>query len=75
MSAVDVETEVAGNVWKLVAAPGHSVQAGEVLLILESMKMEIPVEAPAAGTLLEFTVQEEEQVEEDQVVARIELSS
>ena len=43
-----------------------------VIMILESMKMEIPVEAPAAGKLVELKVSAEDQVEEDQVVAVVE---
>ena len=47
---------------------------GDVVMILESMKMEIPVEAPADGTIAELLVQEEDQVEEDQVVAVIDVN-
>jgi biotin carboxyl carrier protein len=69
MARMEVEPEVAGSVWKLVASPGASLQAGDTILILESMKMEIPVEAPVAGQLLELCVAEEDPVEEGQVVA------
>ncbi|MCC5871433.1 MAG: acetyl-CoA carboxylase biotin carboxyl carrier protein subunit [Gammaproteobacteria bacterium] len=69
MARMEVESEVAGSVWKLVASPGASLQAGDTILILESMKMEIPVEAPVAGQLLELCVAEEDPVEEGQVVA------
>ena len=48
--------------------------SGVVFIILESMKMEIPVEAPADGTIAELLVQEEDQVEEDQVVAVIDIN-
>ena len=48
--------------------------SGDVVMILESMKMEIPVEAPADGTIDELLVQEEDQVEEDQVVAVIDVN-
>lgn len=72
MASVDVESEVTGNVWKVLLEPGVSVAEGDVIMILESMKMEIPVEAPSAGTLVEVLVAPEDQVEEDQVVARIE---
>ncbi|MFP3944412.1 MAG: biotin/lipoyl-containing protein [Alphaproteobacteria bacterium] len=68
---VDVQTDVAGSVWKIVAREGDALQAGETVLILESMKMEIPVDAPAAGTLAEFLVEEGETVEEGQTVARL----
>ena len=71
MAKQDVESEVTGNVWKVLKSVGDSVAEGEVIMILESMKMEIPVESPAAGTLSQILVEPEEQVEEDQVVAVI----
>ena len=46
MAKVEVESEVTGNVWKVEVSAGAAVSAGQVLIILESMKMEIPVEAP-----------------------------
>ena len=72
MAKQDVESVVTGNVWKVLKSVGDSVAEGEVIMILESMKMEIPVESPAAGTLSQVLVEPEEQVEEDQVVAVIE---
>lgn len=72
MAKQEVESEVTGNVWKVLKSVGDSVAEGEVIMILESMKMEIPVESPAAGTLSQVLVEPEEQVEEDQVVAVIE---
>ena len=72
MARVEIASEVAGSVWKLVAGPGASLEAGDPILILESMKMEIPVEAPVAGRLLELCVAEEDPVEEGQVVAILE---
>ena len=72
MAAVEIESEVDGNVWKVVAEVGTAVQAGDVLIILESMKMEIPVEAPVAGRLAELLVGEGDAVAEEQVVAVIE---
>ena len=72
MAKQDVESEVTGNVWKVLKSVGDSVAEGEVIMILESMKMEIPVEAPEAGTLTQVLVEPDEQVEEDQVVAIIE---
>ena len=66
-----VTSEVAGMVWKLEAAAGQSVAAHETILILESMKMEVPVSAPASGTLREFLVDEGETVEEGQQLAVI----
>ncbi|MDE0349633.1 MAG: acetyl-CoA carboxylase biotin carboxyl carrier protein subunit [Gammaproteobacteria bacterium] len=68
MARVEVESEVTGNVWKVEVGVGDRVEEGDVLLILESMKMEIPIESPAPGTVSELLVREEDQVEEDQVV-------
>ena len=56
MARVEIESEVTGNVWKVEVEAGSRVDVGDVLIILESMKMEIPVEAPEAGTVLELRV-------------------
>ena len=73
MAKQDVESEVTGNVWKVLKSAGDSVAEGEVIMILESMKMEIPVEAPSDGTVASILVAPEDQVEEDKVVAVIEI--
>jgi biotin carboxyl carrier protein len=67
-----VEAQVTGNVWKIEKAVGDTVEAEDVILILESMKMEIPVEAPCGGRLAELRVNEGENVEEGAVLAVIE---
>ncbi len=67
----EVESEVQGSVWKVEAEVGARVAAGDVLVILESMKMEIPVEAPVAGTLVELRVGAQDPVAEEQVIAVI----
>ena len=72
MARHEVESEVTGNVWKILLDVGADVAEGDVIMILESMKMEIPVESPAAGKLVELKVSAEDQVEEDQVVAVVE---
>lgn len=69
MARHEVESEVQGNVWKIEVNAGDRVARGEVLLILESMKMEIPVESPAAGTVTEILVKLEDSVDEEQVLA------
>ncbi|MAI57073.1 MAG: acetyl-CoA carboxylase biotin carboxyl carrier protein subunit [Gammaproteobacteria bacterium] len=74
MAKMEVESEVTGNVWKILVEEGSKVTSGDVVMILESMKMEIPVEASADGTITELLVQEEDQVEEDQVVAMIDVN-
>ena len=72
MSSLPIEAEGTGNVWKIEKKIGDRVEAEDVIMILESMKMEIPVEAPCAGTLTALLVKEEDSVNEDQVVAMIE---
>ena len=74
VARVEIASEVAGTVWKQVAKPGAELAAGDVVLILESMKMEIPVEAPVAGRLAELLVAPEDPVAEDQVVAILETA-
>lgn len=71
MARHGVESEVAGSVWKIEVAVGDRVGRGDVLMILESMKMEIPVESPVAGVVEEIRVQAEEQVGEEQILCII----
>jgi acetyl-CoA carboxylase biotin carboxyl carrier protein len=68
----EVKAELVGNVWKVVAGPGDKVEEEDTLLILESMKMEIPVVAPHAGTVKEIRVKETDVVKEGQVLAVLE---
>lgn len=67
----DVRAEMTANVWQVPAEVGQQVAVGDVLVILESMKMEIPVEAPVAGTITEVRVKPEDQVQEDQILVVI----
>ncbi|MDH5672452.1 MAG: acetyl-CoA carboxylase biotin carboxyl carrier protein subunit [Myxococcales bacterium] len=69
---LEITAHIAGTVWKLEKRPGDRVEAGEPIVILESMKMEVPVEAPEAGTLVELRCSEGEAVEEGQVLAIVE---
>ena len=68
----EVFAEMVANVWKVLVAPGDPVQEGDTLCILESMKMEIPVEATASGTISEVNVTEGGVVQEGDVIAVIE---
>ena len=70
--ATEVEAQIAGSVWKIETAVGTQVEEEDVLLILESMKMEIPVEAPCTGRVSEIRVQEGDSIEEGAVLAVIE---
>jgi acetyl-CoA carboxylase biotin carboxyl carrier protein len=73
MALVDVKTEVTGNVWKIVAKVGDKLEENAPILILESMKMEIPVFAPEAGRVEAILVEEGEAVSEGNTVARLEV--
>lgn len=66
-----VLSEVSGSVWKLEVVVGQSVQAGDTLLIVESMKMEIPVESPTSGTVTELLVAEGDSVADGQWLVRL----
>ncbi len=68
----EVRAEMVANVWKVVAAEGDSVADGDMLVILESMKMEIPVLAEDSGTLTKLAVAEGDVVQEGDLIAVIE---
>ena len=71
MADVAIKSEISGSVWKILKQPGDAVAEEEPVMILESMKMEIPVMAPAAGVIASITVAEGDAVAEDQVVATL----
>jgi acetyl-CoA carboxylase biotin carboxyl carrier protein len=71
MPGTKVVSDIAGKVWKIEAAAGVEVAKDDTVLILESMKMEIPVTAPRAGTVIEIYFKEGEVVGEGDVVAMI----
>lgn len=70
-SEMQVKSEIAGSVWKIIAAPGTALAADDVIVILESMKMEIPVTAPKAGTLSQLHVAEGDMIGEGQLIATL----
>jgi len=63
-----VLAHITGTVWKIEVKPGDAVDEGQPLVIIESMKMEMPVESPAAGTVESVTVTEGQPVEEGAVL-------
>jgi biotin carboxyl carrier protein len=71
MAIVNVKSEIAGNVWKIQTRPGDKIEAEGELMILESMKMEIPVLSPKSGVVREIRVAEGEAIAEGQLVAII----
>jgi biotin carboxyl carrier protein len=70
--ATNVEAQITGSVWKIEKAVGDAISEGDVIMILESMKMEIPVEAKLGGRLAEIRVSEGQSVDEGAVLAVIE---
>ena len=69
MATINVKSEIAGNVWKIQVKPGDHVELEGEIMILESMKMEIPVLSPRAGTVKEIRVSEGEAIGEGHLVA------
>ena len=68
---IKIELETGGSVWKVLTKPGQRVEAGEILFILEVMKMEVPYEAPISGEVLAVHISEGDAVEEDQLAVEI----
>jgi biotin carboxyl carrier protein len=73
MARKEIKSEITGSVWKILKRPGDSVGEEDALMILESMKMEIPVLAEASGTVAEIRVEENTPVSEGQVLAVLEV--
>ena len=70
----EVRAEITANVWQVPAVTGGAVSEGDELVILESMKMEIPVVAPCNGTITAVHVAAEDQVTEGDLIAVIDPS-
>ena len=69
--AMEIEAHITGNVWKIEVAVGDTVEDGDTVVILESMKMEIPVVAEVGGQLRELAVNEGDVVQEGDLIAVI----
>ena len=74
MTVKEIKSEINGKVWKVDCAPNDELEEDDPIVILESMKMEIPVSAPADGKIVEILVAEGDDVSEGQVVAKFEVS-
>ncbi len=68
----EVKAELVGNLWKIVTEVGQAVEEDDTLMILESMKMEIPITSPLTGTVKAILVKEGDVVQEGQTVAVVE---
>ena len=69
--AVDVAAHITGTVWEIRVNVGDEVQEEQVLVVLESMKMEMPVESPASGKVASILVAKGQAVEEGEVLVRL----
>jgi acetyl-CoA carboxylase biotin carboxyl carrier protein len=70
--AAEVEAHITGTVWKIEVAVGDQVDDGDTVVVLESMKMEMPVEAEDAGTVKEIRCEEGQSVQEGDVLVVLE---
>ena len=68
----EIKAQITGVVFQVLARPGDTLAAGDPVIVLESMKMEIPVEAPRAGSIKTVMVAEGQTVQEGDVVATLE---
>lgn len=73
MASIEVKSDITGNVWKVLKSAGDAVEADEPIVIMESMKMEIPVTSPERGVIKEILVKEDQTVGEGAVIVRIEV--
>ncbi len=73
MPTLDIHAPMAGSLKELLIAPGESVSEQQELLVIESMKMEIPLESPASGTVTEILVTAPQQIEEGQLLLRLDV--
>jgi len=73
VAIIEVKTDITGTVWKVLKRIGDNVEEDEPIVILESMKMEIPVAAAERGVVKELLVEEGDTAPEGSVVARVEV--
>jgi acetyl-CoA carboxylase biotin carboxyl carrier protein len=73
VASEEVEAQITGSIWKIEKKVGDSVAEEDVLMIIESMKMEIPVEAPCEGRITEIRVAEGDAIEEGDVLCVLEV--
>ena len=73
MAIIEIKTDITGSVWKVLKQVGDTVEEDEPIIILESMKMEIPVAAAERGIVEEILVKEGDTAPEGSIVARVEV--
>ncbi|WP_210492928.1 biotin/lipoyl-binding carrier protein [Microvirga antarctica] len=72
MAKIDVSSEMTGSIWKILVQVGQDVEEGDTLILIEAMKMEIPVAASDSGKVCEILVAEGDMVADGDVVVRLE---
>jgi acetyl-CoA carboxylase biotin carboxyl carrier protein len=72
LAEIEIHSEIAGTVWLVEVVPGTVVAEDDTIIVLESMKMEIPVDAPTGGKVTKILVAKDDVVSENQVVAVME---
>ncbi len=73
MAIQDIPAPMTGTILEVLVSVGETVNAGQELLIVESMKMEIPLESPAPGTVAEILVAPQQRIEEGELLLRLEM--
>ena len=73
MATIELKADITGTIWKVLKAVGDAVEEDEAILILESMKMEIPVSSPEAGTIAAILAGEGDIVRDGMVLVRIDV--
>jgi biotin carboxyl carrier protein len=73
LAQLEVKADIAGSIWKVTTAVGTKVAADDVLIVMESMKMEVPIAAPAAGTVTQIHVKESDLVAEGDAIVTLEV--
>ena len=71
MAEIRVRSEIAGRVWRIEAAAGSQVEEGQTIILIESMKMEVPVSAPSGGRVAKVFVGEGDEIAEGQEIALV----
>ena len=74
MARIEVKSEITGTVWQVKAKPGDTLESGDTLVVIESMKMEIPVITEVPGVVREIHVEPEDAVQEGDLIALIDES-
>lgn len=73
MALIELKADITGSIWKILKSAGDDVAEDEAVMIMESMKMEIPVSSPEAGVIKEILVQEGQIVTDGAIVARVQV--